>query len=183
MNIYLFVKEDSVIHGWSSTYSDGAIEYEIDDYHEFLSSNPRLFKLINGEILRDDSALLDIKKQAKIRRLVDDCNKTILGRFSAMVNGVTYMFSCDMEAQANFEKLDKAFKDGTMAEMGMTSIGWTAYDADGSVVRLDLTYELFRPVYINHLLHIQNNISKLRDFLEPLVANATTVEEIESITW
>lgn len=106
------------------------------------------------------------------------CSETILGRFSSVVDGVTYYFSNDQEAQANFDKADRAFDKGLMTE-----ISWTAYDGDGNVVRLVFNQATFEPLYMSHLTHIQDNISKFRDFLMPLVNSATTMEELEAISW
>ena len=106
------------------------------------------------------------------------CNLTILGRFSADVNGSTYYFSNDMEAQANFQKADGAFEKNRIIE-----VVWTAYNTEGNVERIPLNKESFELVYISHLAHVQNSIAKFRDFLMPLVESSTTVEELESIVW
>lgn len=121
---------------------------------------------------------LEESKTKKILELDIDCNTAILGRFSSSINGVTYYFSNDTEAQANFEKADNAFFRGRMTE-----ITWTAYDEEGNVVRLPLDQTTFESVYMNHLIHIQSNISKYRDMLMPQVEQATTIEEVENIMW
>lgn len=121
---------------------------------------------------------LEESKRLKSEELSRKCNETILGRFSSTIDSVEYQFSNDLEAQANFEKCDKAFDRGMIIE-----IPWTAYDMDGNTVRVLLNREKFSIVYYNHLEHIQNNISKFRDFLMPMVENATNVEEVEAIKW
>jgi hypothetical protein len=127
---------------------------------------------------KSETDILESEKLSKMQELTIECNKTILGRFSAIVDSVEYRFSNDMEAQSNFEKCDRAFEKGRATE-----IPWTAYDVDGNVVRVLLNDIKFEPVYVAHLTHIQNNISKLRDFLEPQIWGATTVEEVRNITW
>lgn len=113
----------------------------------------------------------------KMRELGEACNKTILGRFSAELNGKVYEFSCDLEAQSNFEKADRAF------EKGRTTLeSWTAYENE-KVVRVDLDQTSFEIVYLAHLNHIKNNVSKLRDNLMVKVNTAETPEEIEAINW
>jgi hypothetical protein len=114
----------------------------------------------------------------KMIELSRKCNETILGKFSSQVNGVTYYFSNDMEAQANFEKCDRAFEKGRL-----TDIAWTCYNTNDEVVRLVLTPETFEQVYLDHLYHIQNNISKLRDFLMPMVDSSISEEDLKKITW
>jgi hypothetical protein len=127
---------------------------------------------------KSEEDLLYDEQTLKMQELSTECNKTILGRFSVTVEGVEYQFSNDMEAQSNFEKCDRAFEKGRATE-----IPWTAYDVDGNVVRVLLNDIKFEPVYVAHLTHIQNNISKLRDFLEPQVWGASTVEEVRNIIW
>lgn len=123
-------------------------------------------------------ASFDRTKNDKIQELNADCNRAILGKFLCDVNGVTYYFSNDMEAQANFEKCDRAFEKGRLTE-----VVWTVYTLEGEVARIIMTYSDFENVYIKHLEHIQNNISRFRDFLMPLVEGATSEEEIKSIQW
>jgi hypothetical protein len=121
---------------------------------------------------------LESTKKEKIQELNKMCNMTILGRFTSVVNGAPYQFSNDMEAQANFEKCDRAFDNGRIQE-----IAWTVYNSEGQVERVLLDPVTFEGVYLDHLAHIQNNISKFRDFLMPQVEEATTVEEVKQIKW
>jgi arabinogalactan endo-1,4-beta-galactosidase len=122
--------------------------------------------------------LLDIHKENKINELRQKCSETILGRFYVELNGTSYGFSNDAEAQANFEKCARVFDKGLATEMV-----WTVYDIEGSVSRLPLTEDLFNIVYMAHLNHINDNIAKFRDFLSPMVLFANTLEEINQVTW
>ncbi|QJT70397.1 hypothetical protein [Microcystis phage MaeS] len=117
-------------------------------------------------------------KELKELELNVKCNEAILGRFKATVDGVEYYFSNDGEAQDNFKLIDKAFDRGWTTEEK-----WTAYDEFGNVVRVILTKEKFDPVFYQHMLHIQSNISKFRDVLMPKVKAATTIQEINEIVW
>jgi hypothetical protein len=121
---------------------------------------------------------IDEAKKNKLVELNGACSMTISGRFTATVNNIDYQFSCDSEAQSNFEKTDRAF-DKTR----ITEINWTAYDVDGNVVRLLLDNTTFEGVYMAHLQHIQDNVSKFRDTLMPLVESASTVDEVNAIIW
>jgi hypothetical protein len=121
---------------------------------------------------------LDRAKEDKIKELNGLCTNTIYGRFTANIDGVNYLFSNDSEAQANFDKCDRAFEKGYMTE-----IQWTAYNEAGEVVRVTINPTNFPAFYMAHLNHIQGNISRFRDELMPLVENATTVEEVENINW
>lgn len=124
------------------------------------------------------SEILQTAKDKKLSELSTACNNSIMGRFTSVMDGVTYSFSNDMEAQGNFEKADRAFEKNRITEMA-----WTAYDTNGEVVRLLLTPLTFEPLYMDHLNHIQSNIAKFRDFLMPQVDAAATLEELEVIKW
>jgi YHS domain-containing protein len=121
--------------------------------------------------------LIEVRKD-KEAELDKKCKDTILGRFSCDIDGVTYYFSNDTEAQANFEKCDRNLEKGRIS-----TITWTAYDTSDNVVRLTFDVVTFEPLYIAQSTHIQANIIKYRDDLMPRVAAAQTIEEIQAITW
>lgn len=141
--------------------------------------SPRFDLTLDGwvEELTEDE-LLNIKRMIKLDELDDKCNQAIYGRFTYTYDdGNVYSFSCDNEAQNNFEKVDRAFEKGRM-----TDIDWTAYDSTGKVVRLNFTVNNFEGLYVAHLNHIQDNIKKLRDTLMPQVMQATE-DELQNIQW
>lgn len=121
---------------------------------------------------------LEDYKKFKLQELSQKCKETILGRFSSVVNTVTYQFSNDTEAQSNF-------KDGMWAleNNKATTVTWTAYDETGAVVRISLDLTQLSNVNVDRLTHQQVNVSKLRDTLQPQLEACTTKEEVESIVW
>jgi YHS domain-containing protein len=180
MKIYILVKEDGRIDGWGSNPSGASNEvaYEIEANHLFLMTSPRNYKYENGVIVESSSIILSDAKKAKLQELNNKCNETILGRFLSSVDGVDYYFSCDENAQKNFDKADSAFDKGRMTE-----IRWTSYDLNGNVVRLTLDQSKFEIVYLAHLNHINSNIAKFRDDLMPKVEASTSVEQVNRIMW
>jgi hypothetical protein len=151
---------------------------EVADDHPVLTTPFRYFKYIDGSIIKIDELELIKVKSKKKTELQNECDKTILGRFYAELDGVTYQFSCDNEAQKNFDKALKVFEKGWKTELL-----WTVYDMDGNVLRLMVRADQYAPLYMAHLDHIQYNISKFRDTLQPLVEKAETVEEVENVTY
>jgi YHS domain-containing protein len=121
---------------------------------------------------------LDALKNELLVQLNQECSSAILGKFPSVVDGVTYYFSNDNEAQKNFDKMARAFDKGYVTEKN-----WTVYDQDGNVLRVSLNTEKFEAVYKDHLTHISSNVSKFRDTLMPQVLAATDEEEIQSIVW
>lgn len=118
-------------------------------------------------------------REAKMAELDATCNQTILGNFAyTYSDGNTYYFNNDTQAQGNFDKLLNAFDKNLT-----TSIAWTAYTKDGTVARLVFDATSYLTLYEAHLNHIQANISKFRDFLAPKVMAASTVPDIQAITW
>jgi hypothetical protein len=140
------------------------------------------FDLINNfwyEGMTEDE-IVETLKPNKLKELNEACNQAILGRFSAQVNGKTYWFSHDYEAQSNFEMADKNLNNGRIS-----SVTWTCYDApvDGNVYRITMDKTSFEPVYIAHAQAILGNVSKFRDILMPRVEAANTLKGLEEITW
>ena len=117
-------------------------------------------------------------KDSKFNELNNACNMTILGYFTALVNGIEYSFSNDSEAQDNF-------KDGLWALEGnhATTVKWTAYDVNGDVIRLDLDLVNLNNVNMARLTHKNDQVAKLRDTLEPQLNLATTIDEVKAIMW
>jgi hypothetical protein len=126
---------------------------------------------------------LEDYKQFKLEELSKKCTETILGRFNSTITdsagvATVYQFSNDTEAQSNF-------KDGMWAleNNKATSVTWTAYDANGAVVRISLDLPKLVNVNVDRLTHQQMNVSKLRDTLQPQVESALSKAEVEAIVW
>lgn len=155
---------DNYFEGWGNnrTFFKPIYNFEINDWAE-------------GQLMEE---LVSDAKNNKLAELNQKCEGSILGKFTVEINDAAYQFSNDMEAQMNFEKVDRAFEKGKMEE-----IPWTVYDQNERVLRIILNADSFSKVYLAHLNHIQDNISKFRDILQPQVENATTIEEIQSINW
>jgi hypothetical protein len=126
---------------------------------------------------------LEDYKKFKLEELSKKCTETILGRFNSTITdsagvATVYQFSNDTEAQSNF-------KDGMWAleNNKATSVTWTAYDVNGTVVRISLDLPKLVNVNVDRLTHQQMNVSKLRDTLQPQVKAATSKSEVESVVW
>jgi YHS domain-containing protein len=130
------------------------------------------------ELVEFDQAVADKKAELNIA-----CKNAITGRFSADVDGVTYWFSNDTEAQSNFKDTKSLFDDGTIDAMAGGIVKWTAYDVNGNVCRIPLNKDQFKPVNIARVMHQNNNVSRLRDDLEPKVDAAKSVPDVQAITW
>jgi hypothetical protein len=124
---------------------------------------------------------LDTEKQRKGAELDSACNKAILGRFTAEVDGVTYSFSNDTEAQANFADVKASWMDGDI--LPEDTMPWTAYDADGNVVRLQLNKAQFDPVNKARMQWKLTCISRYRDILMPMVDAAIAPGDLDNIVW
>jgi hypothetical protein len=121
---------------------------------------------------------LEEYKRKKLEELNQKCEQTILGYFTSTVDTIEYQFSNSNEAQKNFDKGARAFDKAYVTEMT-----WTVYDLAGNVVRLVLDATKFESVYMDHLNHIQSNISKFRDLLMPQVIDAIDKEQVDSVVW
>jgi hypothetical protein len=176
--IYLFMDGETVT-GWTDNISDNTVEIEVDDSHGVLK-NPIAYKYINGELIRAEDVLLANMKTAKDRELNKACNDEILKGFSYTIDGEVYHFSYDMEAQINFGDSKEVLYDDNFP---VTEVPFTAKDSNGKYVRILVNRELMRELTIAIFQHKAGSISKYRDELLPLVEQATTIEEVESINW
>jgi hypothetical protein len=138
---------------------------------------------VNDDISYDNNQVitLDQLKQNKLNELINLCNSSILGKFTAQVNGITYSFSNDFAAQSNFKDAKDAWNYGYIPNT--QTIKWTAYDVNGNLVRLDLTQEQFDPINIARMQWQQTNVSMLRDTLEPSVNAAQNQSDLDNIKW
>lgn len=120
---------------------------------------------------------LDYYKTIKDKELNDACNKSIQSGFDHEINGMTYHFSFDTEAQLNYQGADRLLSSG-MVE----TIDFTVF-VDGGYERISVNNQEMQGITLAVLKHKASNISKYRDTLMPIVKNATTKEEILAVKW
>lgn len=127
------------------------------------------------------TADLQTVKDAKIAQLDELCNQTIVNGFDYDVNGISYHFSCSLSAQANFQGSDTLFKDGLINEAEWTVVNNTTSKTE----RIQIDQTTFNALKLQVFQHINSNISKLRNTLEPLVENESTDtnEKVDTIVW
>lgn len=123
---------------------------------------------------------LNNAKRMKNNELNQSCNQAILAGFEHELNGVTYWFSYDMEAQGNFRDAKEALRDG-LANI----LPWTVREGgvDGPYTRVDIDYPTMQELALVIMLHKTEKISRYRDELMPIVEAATEVKEVEAVTW
>jgi hypothetical protein len=125
----------------------------------------------------DAEALANAKHRKQVE-LNSICNDKITN-FTYDINGVTYNFSYDIEAQNNFRDAREAIADGLATE-----VEWTAYIAStGERVRImlngaDLTNMRLVQFNQKHQIIAEFN-SILLDILNP----ATTVDQVNAVGW
>ena len=123
------------------------------------------------------SERLKVAKEEKKNELNLECNRAILEGFSYTIEGEKYSFSFDTEAQFNFQGAERLLNQGLVEK-----ITWTVKQ-NGEYKRVDIDRDTMNQLTLVIFQHKANNISKYRDVLLPMVEEATTVEEVESITW
>jgi hypothetical protein len=128
---------------------------------------------LNG--LFDEVDLKQIK-QKKIDDLDQSCKNAILDNFTATLNGVDYEFAYDSDSQNRFNGVGILFLGNQITE-----VTWTAYQ-NGQRVRINLTKDDFNIISLAALKHQNDNVTKYSDLYNK-VNDATTVDEINAITW
>jgi hypothetical protein len=120
-------------------------------------------------------------RQAKLEALDESCNLAIVGGFKHTIGTKEYLFSCSHAAQSNFQGTDSLFRDGLVPN-GMAE--WTAINvATGKVERVQINQTTFNTLKLKVFQHINSNISKFRNTLQPKVEAATTNSEVDAVVW
>lgn len=176
--IYICFDPDTrEVHSWGSNpFPQNNAQIEVEDNHEILFY-PMHFVYSKGEIIRNDAFVLERERRKKDLELNKACNAAIVYGFTHTIEGIEYHFSYDIEAQGNFRDAQTVLSKGVVEE-----ITWTVRK-DGEYTRIPITKEIMDELTLVILQHKDNNISKYRDFLMPLVNQSEEVEEIRSITW
>lgn len=126
---------------------------------------------------KPDQEVLDYYKTRKDEELNQACQDAILDGFEHTIDGLTYKFSYDMQAQTNFGDSRALLNDGVITE-----IPWTVKH-NGEYTRIVVDKPTMDALTLTILQHKSANIGKYRDTLLPRVADATTIEEIQAVDW
>ncbi len=175
------VDEEGYILGRVVVYS--GVEYPDRVFVENEPPSSFVIPKWDGEQWIEGKSYDDILKDSK--RLKDSelnlaCNQSILAGFTHIINGKTYWFSYDMEAQGNFRDAKEILTDGVVKELP-----WTVRKGgvNGEYSRIPITLEIMNELSLVIMQHKTDKISRYRDILMPLVNGATTVEEVEAVKW
>ena len=174
--IYLYVEENGRVQ-WGSSPAEGAIEIEVEEDHPVLHS-PGRYLYIDGELIEDlVFVIADMKKQ-KDRDFNEACHLTIVAGFKFDIRGERYHFSYDTEAQLNIQGAREMLRDGLV-----DYVYFTATNSIGIYVRIPLTKIEVDGLAVEALRHKDRVTNYYRGTLTDLLIQASTIEEIESITW
>lgn len=148
-----------IIYNWSS------IEERPTD--EELNAARKIVELKSAQMQKDEE-------------LNQACQDSILAGFTHVINGQTYWFSYDYEAQGNFRDAKEILSDGVVL-----AVPWTVRigGKDGEYSRIEINLEQIKELALVIMEHKLNNISKYRDFLLPIVTGAETPEEVQEVKW
>lgn len=126
---------------------------------------------------KSSSEIFEEEKWSKKEVLSKECHDSIVNGFDYAINGISYRFSYDMEAQTNFQEAYQLFQNNVIEE-----IKWSA-KLDGKSVRLTFNKFDFEKLFYESVKHKHSMISKLKDEIEPALSTASTKEELDVISW
>lgn len=178
IKVYVELDSEGTITSYSSCpVSEGNIELHIPEDHDLFKPDT-VYKISEiGDIVVDDELKLGEHIERKDKELSKACQDTILAGFTHKIDGELYHFSFDMESQLNFQGAERILSQGLFQ-----SISWTVRH-NGEYKRIPISKAIMEQLVYVILIHKDSNIARYREELMPLVYKATTVEEIESITW
>lgn len=173
--IYLDVDKNGDFQ-WGTSDFVGSIPVRVNEDHPIFNSS-KYFKYIDGKIVEIYRDPLRDVKLIKEEELSIFCEQAILSGFDYEIDGVSYHFSFDQEAQLNFHEAKLLFADNAIA-----TINWTVTDK-GVYKRIPIDKETMNKLSLVILEHKESNINKFRNVLMPKVEAANTKEEIDAIVW
>lgn len=133
-----------------------------------------IMELYPNKTLEEVADLLRPQKQAELKSACDSAILTT--QFSAAVQGTTYNFSYDREAQSNFSGAGYLFQRSLIA-----SIDWTAY-LDGERTRITINQNDFDVIAVAAAQFCQSYIDKYSGLISQL-NDATDPYTVNSIVW
>ncbi|MGD1416546.1 hypothetical protein [Bacillus stercoris] len=171
--------ETFAVQGWSTTpFGENNAEVDVSEDHGVFR-DPFQYKYVEGQLVIDNEFALNRAKKIKDRELNEACQKTILNGFDHVINGTSYHFSFDTEAQLNFQGAERVFSRNLVE-----SIDWTVKNnTTGLYERIPITDTIMDELSVVILQHKSDNVSRYRDVLYKQLENAITVEEVEAIRW
>lgn len=180
----ILIEEQNITEGNFLIFSDVPLdppiiyinvpEVELNDLKNKLLTANEKYQALD----KTNTALADLKA-AKLAQLEESCDKSIVGGFDFTVNNVSYRFSCSVTAQANFQGTDTLFKDGLITEAEWTVVN----NPTGAIERIILNQATFNQIKLQVFMHINSNVSKLRNTLQPQVDSALTNAEVDAVVW
>lgn len=182
MNIHVTHNSEGLIlaFGTSPVSIDGCTtsEFFVNHNHPLLQeSNMTLYRVVAGELVEAPQESLTSAKAYKLEEVRQRCQDVIIAGFDHVIDGITYHFSLDTEAQQNFTSTYQLMRDGLVNE-----VPWTV-TVDGEYTRIVITKDIMEELAVAILNHKTSNIAKFRDVLSILIEGAQTLEEVTAIQW
>lgn len=176
-------KDTNKILGWyddtiHKTISTPSIEVTDKVWQEAININANCYE--EGKfIVKDYRTVEDIRKQ-KLNDINSSCDKAIVSGFTSEALGSKHFYYSTLEEQSTLNSLinlgvDNQFKAQkiTLVDQVETKEARKAYPH---------TIQQLRSVLADGFTHIATQVAK-KDALEIQINNATTVEELEVISW
>lgn len=181
MKTYLTYDSTGKVNG-TGTSADvipaGAIECSAD-IHSF----PWLHTVVNGAIVApSDTVLLEKAKSDQLLVISAACAAAIVGGFTSEALGDVYTYPSGITDQANLTAAVTASQLPDNAANGDWTIPFMCADVEGVWIRRLHTAVQIQKVAHDGITSIVNNMIK-KDTLSTLVEDATTVAEVEAVTW
>jgi len=169
------VVEDEKILAVSSHQIEDGFDVEFEELEYDLAA----YRYVEDKILYDFNAHLDFVKMLKEQELSDASDESIRAGFEFEISPDNLaIIPFDETGQKNLQATIQLFEKGIIH-----SIPWTVNRIGGSADRVILTAEMSEGIALSAMLHTHVNISRFRDQLMPIVKSATTIEDVENVTW
>lgn len=176
----IVIDQDNRLVGFSydtEIGAEGCKTYYIDVIPQEELEDMTTFRYTNGELVQDMELVWELVVERKTEELIYGYTQAIESGFEFELNGKTYHFPYDSEAQATYERNEKLLDKGLIKTVNLTVY------REGVVERITVNKEIMDDITLVIYMHRETQITKLQDELMPRLQNAKTIEEIKAITW
>lgn len=121
---------------------------------------------------------LEAAMNAKQAELNQACSDELTYGYTYTINGTSYRFSFDLDAQANFMASKSLLEAGKVP-----TVPWTAYQDGTARVRIDLSLDDIEGMEMAQFHHKEEIVGKYNDLLINHLYPSVNISQINAITW
>lgn len=178
MVIHIEIDDNGFLTGFGSAKTETSIEISEEVFDKEKQNLFSLYKLVDGELLYDESnALLEVKNN-KILELQNESQKRNSDGFDILLDGEKYIFRNTNSNKSFLQKVYEMCNSNLIKESSIKLVN----DKGNEIVK-NVNIANINELWLLSYLHEEDLNKHFREVLMPLIENANTIKEVLDITW